>query len=82
MFQEAKIFNQPIGEWKTSNVTRMTGMFRNAKSFNGDISEWNVSNVTDMRGMFKGATAFERTAGPFHRWQWKVSNEKLRSTNL
>jgi surface protein len=82
MFHEAKAFNQPIGEWDVSNVTNIKGMFIEAEFFNGDISEWNVSNVTDMRGMFKRATAFERTAGPFHRWQWKVSNEKLRSTNL
>ena len=46
-------FNQPIGNWNTSNVTNMFGMFYQASSFNQDISAWDTSNVTTMNYMFQ-----------------------------
>jgi len=32
MFDGAEAFNQPIGEWNTSNVTNMQAMFYGAKA--------------------------------------------------
>ena len=54
MFCEAFNFNQPVGEWDTSNVIDMGCMFWNAKSFNQPIGEWDTSKVTNMRHMFMG----------------------------
>jgi surface protein len=73
LFTDATFFNQPIGNWNTSNVTRMggfnAGLFRNATSFNQDISNWDVSNVTSMEQIFDGATSFNQDIG-----SWNVSN--------
>lgn len=46
MFQANIAFNQPIGNWDTSNVTNMYTMFGMASEFNQDISNWDTSNVT------------------------------------
>jgi surface protein len=44
MFEHAGNFNQPIGNWNTSRVTRFDVMFNFADAFNQDISNWNVSS--------------------------------------
>ena len=46
MFYGAYKFNQPIGNWNTSNVTDMRSMFWCASNFNGDIGEWWIQNKT------------------------------------
>lgn len=58
MFQSAIAFNQPLGNWNTSNVTFMSSMFQSATAFNQDLSTWNVGAVTTMLAMFNSATAF------------------------
>ena len=52
MFEKAKKFNQPIGNWNTSNVTTMQSMFHWAPKFDQPIGNWNTSKVTNMRYMF------------------------------
>jgi len=44
MFEYVGNFNQPIGNWNTSKVTRFDAMFNFADAFNQDISNWNVSS--------------------------------------
>jgi surface protein len=68
MFDNAREFNQPIGNWDVSKVTDMSLMFENAKAFNQPIGNWDVSNVTYMYNMFQEATAFNQPIG-----QWNVS---------
>ena len=54
MFNNARVFNQNIGNWDVSSVRNMEGMFRMAYVFNQDIGSWDVSsNQTDIWEMFK-----------------------------
>ena len=53
-----------LSNWKTKNVTSMSGIFKNAKNFNQNINtdeeKWDVSNVTDLSFAFEGATKFNQ----------------------
>ena len=62
-------FNQPIGNWDTSNVTNMLRLFMNYTSFNQDISFWDVSNVTNMGNLFTYCAEFNQPIG-----NWDTSN--------
>jgi surface protein len=66
------LFNSPVSEWDTSQVTGMKSMFSEAESFNQPIDEWNVSGVSTMAYMFHGATVFNQ---PLEGWNiTKVTN--------
>jgi surface protein len=60
LFHRAGEFNQPIGEWDTSQVTDMRSMFYSASAFNKDISSWTgTAATTAQENIFSGATAFQ-----------------------
>ena len=61
-------FNEDIGAWDTSGVTRMRYMFYVAEAFNQDIGAWDTSGVTTMYKMFYYASAFDQDLG------WCVDN--------
>ena len=60
LLKDCIVFNQPIGNWNTSNVTDMLAMFTNAQKFNKPIGNWDVGKVTDMSEMFLWANAFNQ----------------------
>ena len=58
MFKNAKRFNQSIGNWNVSSVTRMDSTFYNAEKFNQNLANWDTGNVTTMDLMFAYAEDF------------------------
>ncbi|KAH8054710.1 hypothetical protein JL722_8656 [Aureococcus anophagefferens] len=63
-------FNENIGGWDTSSVTKMAYAFRSAYTFNQEIGGWDTSKVTDMSGAFSDATVFNQDIGA-----WDVSKD-------
>ena len=53
-------FNQPIGNWDTSNVINMSQMFYYQEEFNQNISDWNTQNVVNMANMLNNAKLFNQ----------------------
>jgi surface protein len=59
-FQNANQFNQPIGNWNTSNVTNMSHMFyitTSTSNFDQNLGNWNVSKVADFQNFLQGNTS-------------------------
>jgi surface protein len=75
MFEKAFKFNQPIGNWDTSNVIDMSYMFNayvyngTGSAFNQPIGNWDTSSVTDMAHMFNTCMYFNQDLS-----NWDVSN--------
>ena len=83
-------FNQPIGNWDTSNATNLSALVQENPNFNQDISSsvvtvgsrtytaWDVSKSTNFAYMFYNADAFNK---PIGNWQLNTgSNVSLNST--
>ncbi len=43
MFSKGISFNQPLNNWKVSNVKHMSGMFNDAVLFNQPLNDWDIS---------------------------------------
>ncbi|MCL6267059.1 BspA family leucine-rich repeat surface protein [Flagellimonas myxillae] len=56
MFEDATMFNQPIGSWDVSGVETMNSLFRGALAFDQDISGWDTGNIMWMSQMFMGTS--------------------------
>ena len=65
------LFNVPIGNWNTVNVTSMIETFSHAFHFDQDLSNWKTDNVTSMYLMFNKAHTFNQNLST-----WNVSNVK------
>ena len=63
MFDNATLFDQPIGAWDTSAATDVRAMFRNAASFNQPIGDWNLAKINSTFMMFSNAAAFDQPIG-------------------
>ena len=68
-FNNARVFNQPIGDWDMSNVTNIDSMFAGAWAFNQPLANWDISNVTRLNNLFTEAQSFNQPIG-----NWNVSN--------
>jgi len=65
MFSGARVFDQSLGKWDTSEVRTMFGMFAGAEAFDGSVEDWDTSAVENLAEMFRGAKRFNR---PIDRW--------------
>jgi hypothetical protein len=53
-----------IGNWNTSQVTKMNNMFESEKYFNQNLRNWNIAKVTNRVGMFSNAQRFTAYNSP------------------
>ena len=59
MFNNARRFDQPIGDWSTGEVRWMTRMFYQATRFSQDLTTWCVSMISQEPRPFAWGAAFE-----------------------
>ena len=81
MLKNNTLFNQPIGNWDTSNVENMYSVFSENLSFNQDIGSWNVNKVTNMRWMFKGAVKFNQVISDWNTSAVKHMGDMFKETD-
>jgi len=64
MFAGCSKFNQPIGNWNTSNVTNMIGVFdcfiAPTGVFNQPIGSWDMSNVSSLNFFLRNQGSFDQ----------------------
>lgn len=68
-FQEAVIFDQPIGVWKLTSATSLRSFLEGATAFNQNLNDLDVSSKTDLTNTFSKATSYNQ---PMNKWD--VSN--------
>jgi len=52
MFENCRVFNQPLESWNVSSVMNMDEMFAGCKVFNQLLEKWDISSITTMYNMF------------------------------
>jgi surface protein len=72
MFNNAQVFNQPIGDWDMIRAVDMSRMFNNAFAFNQNIGTWTFTGLTTLTQMFWIATNFDNGGSPSIN-NWNVS---------
>ena len=79
MFYDAYSFNQPLNDWNTSAVKKMSYMFMYAPSFNQPLSlnNWDISAVENMKNIFYGANNFD-----IDLLEWNLKNDELNQIYL
>jgi hypothetical protein len=82
LFKGWEEFNEPIGEWDTSNVTSMESMFEGCVSFNQPIGEWKTRRVQSMKSMFAGCASFDKLLSWDTRWAVDMSRMFVGCTRL
>lgn len=73
MFQNAQVFNQPIGSWNMTGCNSINLTFKNAHSFNQDIGGWDMSSCIVTAEAFNRAYAFNN-GGSSSIGNWDLSN--------
>ena len=63
MFRYNGAFNQPIGNWDTSQVTNMGGLLHFNNAFKQPIGDCDTSSVTSMDRMFRYNGSFNQPIG-------------------
>ncbi len=61
---DARVFNQPVGDWDASKVTETRGLFEGVGSFDQDPTRWDMRSVRDAGWMFRFAHAMQRNNKP------------------
>ena len=52
MFDGARVFDQPLGDWDVSSVVNFGGMFGPGNFTGEGIGNWVINPAADMGGMF------------------------------
>jgi surface protein len=65
MFYDCKVFDQPLENWKTENVSNMEKLFTGCSQFNSSVANWNTRSVITTQEMFSGCVRFNQ---PIEQW--------------
>lgn len=78
----ADSFNQPIGNWDTSNVITCHFMFFSAINFNQDIGNWDMGKIIRTESMFQNATSFNQDLGNWNLQALVMASSMLNNSGL